>query len=124
MTQQGIILINLLGLGLLVFIVNLVRTDKLYVGYALVWLFSVVGLMVIVTVEPLLELVTRVVGALFPVSALSLLAFLFIFLVLVSFSVQLTSISNKQIELIQAYTMKELLEQEKELQQEGNSNGS
>jgi hypothetical protein len=114
MTSQGIIVIDILGLGLIILIINLVRTFRLHVGYAIVWLLSVAGLMAIISIPPLLSFITKALGAIFPVSALSLLAFLFIFLVLISLSVQLSALSARQIELIQTLALNELLTKEEQ----------
>jgi len=115
MTTQGIIIINMLGLALIALIVNLVRTQKLYVGYAAIWLVTTIGLLLIVSAPPLLDFITVVVGAVFPVSALTLLAFVFIIIVLIFFSVKLTTLSEQQTELIQALALKDLLAREGEL---------
>ncbi len=112
MSLQGIVLIDLFSSGLLLLILNLIRTKKLYVGYAVVWFLAVVGMMVIISIPPLLTLLPKVVGAIFPASALSLLAFIFIFLTLIFFSVQLSLIATRQVELIQAIALQELLAQE------------
>jgi hypothetical protein len=112
MTPQGVVVINFLGLVLIVLIINLVRTHKLYVGYALIWLLPTAGLMLTISFPPLLTFVTKAVGAIFPVSALSLLAFVFIFLMLIFISVQLSALSARQVELIQALALNELLAQE------------
>lgn len=114
MSLQGIILINICGLALIALIVNLVRTQKLYTGYALVWLASVIVLMVLVSNQALLAVVTSAVGAVFPASTLSLLAFVFIFLVLISISVQISLLSRRQVELVQALALRELLAQEEQ----------
>lgn len=119
MTTQGIIVIDILGLGLIILIINLVRTFRLHVGYAIVWLLSVAGLMIIISFPPLLTLVTQAMGAIFPVSALSLLAFLFIFLVLITLSVQLSALSARQIELIQTLALNELLTKEDKVEKAG-----
>lgn len=109
MSLQGIIFIDFLGLALIVLIINLIRTKKLHVGYAVIWFLATLALMIVVSVPPLLEILPRVVGATFPASALSLLAFVFIFLVLIFFSVQLSIISARQVELSQAIALSELL---------------
>ena len=112
MSIQGIVLIDVVGLVLLLLILNLIRTKKLHVGFAVIWFLAVTGLMIIISVPSLLALLPRVVGATFPASALSLVAFIFIFLVLIFFSVQLSVISARQVELAQAFALKELLAQE------------
>lgn len=112
MSIQGIIFIDAVGLGLAILILHLVRTHKLYVGYALIWLLALCGLMITVSIPPLLDLVTKAVGAIFPASALSLLAFIFIFLALLFISVQLSALSARQVALIQSLAVKELLAEE------------
>jgi hypothetical protein len=112
MSAQGIVLIDIMGLGLIFLILNLVRTKKLHIAYAAIWFLAVLALMVIISLPPLLSLLPRVVGAIFPASALSLLAFVFIFLVLIFFSVQLSILSQRQVELIQALALKELSAEE------------
>jgi hypothetical protein len=113
MTVQGIIVIDLLGLGFILLLLNLIRTHKLHVGYAAVWFLAVAGMMLIVSAPPLLDLLPRIVGAIFPASALSLLAFIFIFLVLIFFSVQLSIISARQAAMIQAMAVTRLLAEER-----------
>lgn len=112
MSTQGIALIDIMGLGLIILIVNLVRTHKLHVGYGVIWLLAVLGLMIMISFRPLLTLVTQAVGATYPASALSLLAFVFIFLMLIFVSVQLSLLASRQVELAQAQALSELLAQE------------
>jgi hypothetical protein len=112
MSVQGIILIDLMGLGMILWILNMVRTKKLHIGFAAIWTLAIVGMMLIISVPPLLYLLPVVVGAIFPASALSLLAFVFIFMVLIFFSMQLSIISARQTELIQALALRELAEKE------------
>lgn len=112
MSTQGIILIDTVGLGLILLIVNLVRTRKLHVGYAVIWLLAVIGLMLMISFLPLLTLVTKAVGATFPASAMSLLAFVFILVMLISFSVHLSILSARQVELAQSQALTELMAKE------------
>jgi hypothetical protein len=112
MSIQGIVLIDVLGLGFILLILNLIRTRKLHVGYAVVWFLAVAGMMLLVSIPPILEFLPRAVGAIFPASALSLLAFVFIFLMLIFFSVQLSVISSRQVALIQAMAVRGLLEED------------
>jgi len=114
MSIQGVILIDLMGLGFLFLILNLVRNHNLVIGHALIWMIAVIGMMVLVTFTPLRDFVTKAVGAIYPASALSLLAFVFIFIVLIYFSVQLSVMSSRQVELIQAIALLELKLQGKE----------
>jgi hypothetical protein len=125
MSIQGIALIDVVGIGFIVLILNLVRTKKLHVAYAVIWFLAVTGLMIIISLPPLLSLAPRLVGAIYPASALSLLAFIFIFIMLIFFSMQLSIISARQVELAQALALQALLDQEKEVELTGEaiSNG-
>lgn len=114
MSLHGIVLLDLFGLVLIGLIINLVRTRKLHAGFAVVWLVALVGMIVIISVPRLLFFVTRVVvGAIFPASALTLLAFVLVFGMLIFFSVQLSVISARQVELAQSLALNELLSQDK-----------
>ncbi|MCB0291159.1 MAG: DUF2304 domain-containing protein [Calditrichaeota bacterium] len=114
MSLQGIMVIDLMGLGFIILLINLVRTQKLNVSYAIIWLGAVLGLMSLVSVPELLNLLPRLFGAIYPASALSLLGFVFIFLVLIFMSVKLSQLSARQVELIQLLAQKELEARERE----------
>jgi hypothetical protein len=112
MSLQGIIFIDLLGLGFIFWLLNLVRTKKLYITYAAIWFLAVLGMMILVSIPAFLNGLPQLVGATYPASAISLLAFIFIFVILIFFSVQLSIISSRQTELIQAMAIRGLVEQE------------
>lgn len=112
MSIHGIVLIDVFGVALVLLILQLVRTGKLYAGYAALWIVSTSSLIVVVSLPPLLAFVTRALGAVFPVSALTLLAFIFMFLVLVLFSVKLTVLTERQTELIQELALRDLQDEE------------
>ena len=114
MSLQGIILLDLFGLFLIGLIINLVRTRKLHPGFAVIWLLALVGMIILVSIPPLLFFVTQVVvGAVFPASALTLLAFVLVFAMLIFFSMQLSIISARQVEMAQKIALYELAEQER-----------
>ncbi len=121
MSTYGIIFIDLVGIGMLLLILNLLRTEKLSINYAVIWVLAILSMMVIISVPSLLELLPIIVGARFPASALSLLAFAFIMLVLIFFSVQLSIISRRQNRLIQSIAIQELLMEERESGRAGSS---
>jgi hypothetical protein len=121
MSVHGILLIDLLGLGLILMILRLVRLGRLYAGYAALWIASTASLIVLVSLPSLLGLVTRALGAVFPVSALTLLAFIFMFLVLVLFSVKLTVLTERQTELIQRLALRELEAKERRQEEPGSA---
>lgn len=64
MSIQGIILIDILGVGLILLTLNLIRVQRLFVGYGLLMDIAVCALVLIVSVPPLRALVTKAVGAL------------------------------------------------------------
>lgn len=118
MSTQGIILLDLLGIGLLTLILNLVRIKKLAIGYAVIWLLSIGAMIITISLPPLLFFVTRVVGATFPASALSLLAFFLVFVMLIFFSMQLSILSARQIELIQRIALDELAAEKTQMEED------
>ena len=118
MSTQGIIIIDILAVGLIILIINFLRNKKLTTGYALLWLISVGAMLIILNIPPFLEFVTKVVGAIYPASALSLLAFVLIFMILIFFSVQISILSVRQVDMIQEisfleHTLRELKSEEK-----------
>jgi hypothetical protein len=101
MTVQGTIILLNIGLALQLWILNLVRRDRLYAGYGVFLSVAIAGVMLVVAVPALLAGVTRMVGAIFPVSALTLLALGFIFVTLVYVLTQVTILSNRLAAAIQ-----------------------
>lgn len=108
MTTQGIILLDLIGAILAILIINLVRTRRMHVAYGVVWLIAIAIMVVLVSIPPLLVFITAAVGARFPASALAMLAFVLAFSMLILFSVQLSTIATRQIEMAQAFALAEL----------------
>jgi hypothetical protein len=101
MTIQGIIVLILIGLVLVLWILDLVRRDHLYVGYGVVLIISILGVMLVLSVPPLLAFITRMVGAVFPASALTLLALCFIVFMLIYVLTQVTIVSNRLATVVQ-----------------------
>lgn len=112
MSIHGVVLLDLIGLSLIIVVVNLVRTRKLIVAYGVVWLTALAFMVLIVSFPPLLSLITRAVGAIYPASALTLLALGLAFGMLIFFSMQLSTISARQIELAQSWALSQLPAQE------------
>ncbi len=108
MSLQGILVVDVLGLLFVLWIVNLVRTGRLHAGYAVLWLAASGSVILLVSIPPLLGLVTRALGALFPASALTLLALVFVFAVLILFSVRLSRLSERQARLAETIGLLEM----------------
>ena len=110
MTVHGTIVLLIIGVALELWILNLVRRDRLYAGYGVVLSITIAGVMLVVAIPPLLVGVTRVVGAIFPVSALTLLALGFIFVTLVYVLTQVTIVSNRLAAAIQELAVQRVKE--------------
>ena len=80
---------------------NLIRHGRLYVGYGVIFVIATLGTMLLVSVPKLQTVLTHVIGAVFPVSALTLLALCFIVLMLLYTLTQLTIVSNRLSKLVQ-----------------------
>ena len=52
MTTQGIIVLIAVGLTLLVWILDLVRRDRLYVGYGIIFIVTILGALLVLLVPP------------------------------------------------------------------------
>ena len=98
---RAVLILNLMGLFFLLWILNLVRHGRLYVGYGVIFIAAIAGTMVTLSVPHFLLVVTHLVGAIFPASALTLLALCFIVLMLLYVLSQLTLVSNRLAVLIQ-----------------------
>ena len=101
MTLQGILVINLIGLFLLLWVLNLVRHGRLYVGYGVIFVIAILGSAILLSVPWFLAPVTHLIGAIFPASSLTLLALCFIFLMLLYILTQITIVSNRLSKLVQ-----------------------
>jgi len=93
----------------------MVRTRKLHPAFAVIWLLATALMILIISVPPLMMGVTRAVGATYPASAMTLLAFALVFGMLIFFSMQLSILSARQVEMAQKIALYELAEQERKL---------
>ena len=101
MTVQGILVLNLIAIALLVWIGNLIRRGRLYVGYGVIFIAVMLCVTIVLDVPRLLTLVIKLVGAVFPASALTMLALGFIVFMLIYVLAQLTMLSNRLTILVQ-----------------------
>ena len=108
MTPQGTLVALACIAMLILLVVRLTMSGRLFVGYSVIWLACLAAGAMLLLVPPLLQLVTRGVGAIFPVSAVSLLALVFIFLVLIYFSCQLTILSDRVTAIAQHVALQDV----------------
>jgi hypothetical protein len=81
------------GLVLLVF--ELLRRRRLIERYALLWLFSSLVLLGLSVWTGLLELVSETVGIVYPPNALFMIAFVFVLILLLHFSLAISRLSGE-----------------------------
>jgi hypothetical protein len=110
MTIQGVIVLDLIGIVLLVWILDLTRRGRLYVGYGALFVVTILSTIVVISVPPVLATVTRLVGAFFPASALTLLALGFLVLMLVYILTQLTVVSDRLARVVQELAIQQAKE--------------
>jgi Uncharacterized conserved protein (DUF2304) len=101
MTTHGTIVLLLIGVMLILWTLNLVRRDRLYAGYGVALCIAIVGTLLILAVPSLLFGITKLVGAIFPASALTLLALCFIVITLIYVLAQITVVSNRLATAVQ-----------------------
>jgi hypothetical protein len=106
-TIQGVLVVILIAVAYLLWMINLVRRGRLYVGYAVIWFWLAAITILIVAIPGLLFFVTDAVGALFPVSALTLLAFGFLFGMQIYLLSQMTIMSRRIQQIAQYIAIKE-----------------
>jgi len=95
-------LISLVGsLGLLLLIVELVRRRKLKEKYSLLWLFTAVVLLVLTLSPGLLDRLSTMIGIYYSPSAFFLMAFFFLMLITLQFSVVISKLSERNKALAQ-----------------------
>jgi len=105
-------ILAILGSGsLLVVVIELIRRGRLKEKYSLLWLFAGSILLILSISRDLLEYVSRLLGVFYPPSLLFLLAFLFLLLITLHFSVVLSGLSEQNKQLAQELA---LLRQEME----------
>lgn len=101
MTSVGVAVSALIGAVLLLWVVNLIRRDRLYVGYGVIFVIGTLAALVVLLVPPLLAALTRASAALLATPALGIVPLaLFTFLMVYVFA-QITVLSNRVMRLTQ-----------------------
>ena len=95
-------IIALLGsFSLLGLIIELVRRRKLGEAYSLLWLLTGITLVLLSLLRELLDVLARLVGIFYPPTALFVVGFGFVLLILLQFSVLASRLSDQNRSLIQ-----------------------
>jgi hypothetical protein len=111
MTAAGIVAGTIIGMALLLWVVNLVRQDRLYAGYGVIFVFGTIAAMAILVVPPLLRLATAASVALLPVPSLSLIAVVILTFLMVYVFIQITVLSNRVMRLTQELAIRNAQQQ-------------
>jgi hypothetical protein len=101
MTAVGIVTATLIGIALLVWVVDLVRQDRLYAGYGVIFVFGTLAAIVVLLVPPLLRFATAASVALLPVPSLSFVALVILTFLMVYVFIQISVLSNRVMRLTQ-----------------------
>ncbi len=87
--------------AVMIVVVELIRQGKLKERYSLLWLLAGGILLILSSSRGLLEMVSRLFGIFYPPSFLFLIAFLFLLLITLHFSVVISGLSEKNRKLAQ-----------------------
>jgi hypothetical protein len=101
MNILGTFFLDIVAVAVLIWVLDLTRRGRLYVGYGVIFVVAIVGAMIVISVPPLLEFVTNWLDALSPVPGFTLLVFGFTLVMLVYILTQTTVISNRLAEVVQ-----------------------
>jgi hypothetical protein len=108
MNLQAVVAINAIGLGIILFVLVLLRRQRLHIGYGALWIGATVLGMLVVSAPPVFRLVTLVIPTSLPFQAVVVMALSFIFLVLIYFSVQLSALLRRMTDIAQHIGISEL----------------
>ena len=101
MPIQEKIIIIFVALMALTFIFELLRRKNVTEAVTLWWLFIVVGLITLTIFDKFLVRITMFIGAGYPITTMILFSMIFVFLMLVYFSMKLCVLSRQLQELTQ-----------------------
>ncbi len=93
--------------GLLFVILELVRQRRLLERYALLWLFSALVLLALAVWKDFLETIANAIGIIYPPNALFLIAFGFVMVLLLHFSMAVSRLADQSKVLAQRIAMLE-----------------
>ncbi len=95
MSLAARLLLMALGIGIVAFVINLVRTRKLKEEYAILWLFTGVVLILLPVVIDLLDALSFALGITYPPAFIGLVAGVSILFILFQFSTSISRFSER-----------------------------
>ena len=81
--------------ALLLLVLELVRQRRLLERYALLWLFSALILLALAVWKDFLETISKAIGIIYPPNALFLIAFGFVMILLLHFSIAVSRLADQ-----------------------------
>ncbi len=101
MTAQQKIFALIMGAGLFLIIIEMVRRRKLAEEYSFLWLLTGIGIAVLVVWYDLLEWLTYLIGARTATTTLFIIGFVFVILINLHYSVKITRLAAQVKDLAQ-----------------------
>ncbi|MBI5970744.1 MAG: DUF2304 domain-containing protein [Deltaproteobacteria bacterium] len=99
-------IISIIGsFALLIFVINSIRRGILKERYSILWLAAAVVIIALSLKKGLLDAVARLLGVAYPPSLLFLVAFIFVLLILLHFSIVISIFHEKNKILTQEITL-------------------
>ena len=95
------IFVILLGLAMLLFVLNMVRTRRLREQYSLLWLFTAVVIVLSAMFIDVVEALSHTIGIYYPPAFLFLVALLMVFVLQFHFSTVISNLREQNKSLIQ-----------------------
>jgi hypothetical protein len=102
MSLRGQVFIVSVSVLVILYVLNALRKRKINEEYCLWWIFIMVATDVLVLWPRLLLKITHSIGALVPISTLTLFALILMLAILVYFSMKISVLTNQVKELIQS----------------------
>ncbi len=96
-----------MGLLLMAFVITTMRNSSLNVRYAIMWIGASAALLALSVYRPLLDYIATTVGISYPPSLLFLVAFVFLFFIVLHYSLVLSSHRDSIRRLAQSVAMLE-----------------
>jgi hypothetical protein len=108
MTLHSTLVVEIGLVTLIIWVIHLVRRDRLYSGYGALLIVAFGGAAIVVMIPAVLRLVTALVGALLPASALMMLAVFLILVILVYILSQVSLLSHRISVLTQELALRQV----------------
>jgi hypothetical protein len=87
-------------LGLLALVIVLIRRSRLEEGYSLLWMLAGIVLVLLAAWRGLLRIISDGLGIFYPPTALFVVGFGFVILILLQFSVVISRLSRENVDLV------------------------